>query len=209
MTLTTVQHSALAELRRHGSLYPEKRAFDPHTGRRLFAKRTLQALVDAGLATWSPSKTWVEPVYANVSRFGTGYMDQALDDLSGVISQARKDLAHVDFDTLVGTGFSGGVVIPALALALKKNFVLIRKETDDSHHGSGRLLGTLGERWVFVDDFVSSGSTRRRVISKVEEAASWDGHRTTHVGDYLYANSPQVGRWSPTIVLYRVNQVPA
>ena len=116
----------------------------------------------------------------------TYYMDQAIFNLAEVIETAQKHLAGVDFDTMVGTGFSGGVVIPPLALAMGKKFVLIRKETDDSHHGKGQLLGELGERWIFVDDFVSSGSTRKRVIQKVEQAATDYEVDTEMVGQYMY-----------------------
>lgn len=122
------------------------------------------------------------------ANFRTGYMDDAVFDLQTTLRTAVANLkphAH-KFDTLVGTGFSGGLLIPALALRLRKNFVLIRKETDDSHHGSGRLLGTLGTRWVFVDDFVSTGKTRQRVIDKILEASIQEQHQTTLVGNYYY-----------------------
>ena len=135
------------------------------------------------------------------ARFMTGYMDRALDDLAGIVEGARKDLADVEFDTLVGTGFSGAAVVPALALALGKNFVLIRKESDDSHHGGGRLIGSLGDRWIFVDDFISSGATRDRVIQKIAAAVVLHDHPTTYVGDDLYlwegADVDEVPRWRP------------
>ena len=50
--LTTTQHSALGELNRRGSLRPSSRAWSKYDGRRTFARRTLQALVDAGFAEW-------------------------------------------------------------------------------------------------------------------------------------------------------------
>lgn len=118
------------------------------------------------------------------TKLKTYYMDDAVFDLNKVIETAKERLADVDFDTLVGTGFSGGIVIPALALAMGKKFVLIRKETDDSHHGRGRLLGELGNKWIFVDDFVSSGRTRQRVIDKVKEVDSG----TEYVGQYMYVS---------------------
>ena len=120
------------------------------------------------------------------TKFRTYYMDDAVFNLEEVIETAKKRLANVDFDTLVGTGFSGGIVIPTLALQMGKKFVLIRKETDDSHHGKGRLLGELGQKWVLVDDFVSSGKTRRRVISKIEEALANYGTSSEMVGEYMY-----------------------
>lgn len=122
-------------------------------------------------------------------------MDKALYDLETVIETAKDDLADVEFDTIVGTGFSGGVVIPALAMAMGKEFMLIRKEGDDSHHGPGRMIGALGARWLFVDDFVSSGRTRRRVLDKVAEAAMWEYHDTEFVGGYYYDN--KVNRFEP------------
>lgn len=119
-------------------------------------------------------------------RFHTDYMDDALFDLPDVIKKSKKDLAGIDFDTMVGTGFSGSIVIPALALAMDKEFVLIRKEGDDSHHGKGRLLGRLGQRWIFVDDFVSSGRTRTRVIEKIGGVVADLNVATTMVGQYMY-----------------------
>lgn len=128
-----------------------------------------------------------------MSTFRTHYMDTALFNLAEVIDTAKKRLADVEFDTLVGTGFSGGVVIPALALAMGKKFVLIRKDTDDSHHGKGRLLGELGSRWIFVDDFVASGSTRKKVIEKIEFSAEVTSATTKMVGQYMYVNHSEEG----------------
>lgn len=55
MALTTTQASALVELRRFGHLRPSNRAFSRWDGRRMFQRRTLQALVDAGYAEWRRS----------------------------------------------------------------------------------------------------------------------------------------------------------
>jgi len=121
-----------------------------------------------------------------VEEFKTGYLDSALVDLEGVLDAAERILADHDYDTLVGTGFSGALVVPALALRLGKKFVLVRKPNDGSHH-SGRMIGQLGKRWVFVDDFVSSGDTRKRVRQSVHLSCEERGWKTEHVGDYLYA----------------------
>ena len=127
--------------------------------------------------------------------FRTYYFDEAVRDLPGVIDQCKQALRGIDFDTIVGTGFSGGVVIPALAMSMGKKFVLIRKESDDSHHGRGRLVGELGSRWIFVDDFVSSGRTRERVITKIADAVvGTDLGGTTMVGQFMYQRD-QTGRF--------------
>lgn len=129
------------------------------------------------------------------SSFRTYYMDDAVFNLGNVIETAQERLAGVNFDTLVGTGFSGSIVVPSLALAMGKKFVLVRKDTDDSHHGGGRLLGDLGSRWIFVDDFVSSGRTRERVMDKLDLAARESEGPTEMVGQYMYvsysANGPR------------------
>lgn len=119
-------------------------------------------------------------------KFRTEYFDEATQNLRDIVDEAKDLLADVDFDTFVGTGFSGGVVIPALALEMGKNYALIRKEGDDSHHGGGRMVGSLGHRWIFLDDFVSLGGTRRRVVDKVAAACVMNDHSTTYVGQYLY-----------------------
>lgn len=131
-----------------------------------------------------------------MATFRTYYMDDAVMDLSGVIETARKELAGVEFDTVVGTGFSGSIVVPALALAMGKKFLLIRKDGDDSHHGAGRPVGQLGLNWIFVDDFISTGKTRRRVIEKVADSLDWN-ETTTMVGQYMYQRLDGVREFEP------------
>jgi adenine/guanine phosphoribosyltransferase-like PRPP-binding protein len=204
-TLTTTQASALVELNRRGALVPSASAFTgPY---RQFRRVTLNALVDAGHARWEIVRnvpyapavaSGIVPIDApeaespSVTPFKTNYMDVALDDLGGVIERAKIKLAGVDFDTLVGTGFSGSVVVPALALAMGKYFVLIRKPKDGSHH-NGRAIGYLGQRWIFVDDFVATGATRDRVKQAVRACEYETGHQTVMVAEYHYARSDYEG----------------
>lgn len=104
--------------------------------------------------------------------------------LRGVVADATSVLAPLEFDTVVATGVSGLTVAPALAYAMDKHLLIVRKADDQSHHGAGvdGLVGRLGERWIFVDDFIGSGSTLARVLSKVTERV----HRAVFVGAYLY-----------------------
>ena len=131
----------------------------------------------------------------SIRTFSTGYMDRGVFNLPEVIETAKLRLADVDFDTLIGTGFSGSVVIPSLAMAMGKTYVLVRKPGVSSHSHRD-LLGELGERFVFVDDFVSSGATRRRVFDTLKaEVDLADQYRSpvpplpTCVGEYMYAKA--------------------
>jgi adenine/guanine phosphoribosyltransferase-like PRPP-binding protein len=125
----------------------------------------------------------------STTAFTTGYCDIAFTDINEVIRTAKRKLRQAkvldEFDTLVGTGFSGGLVVPMLANELDKDFVLIRKPRDNSHH-SGRMVGVLGERWLFVDDFISSGTTLRRVQRIVTAEANNRYHETEQLGSYYY-----------------------
>lgn len=96
----------------------------------------------------------------------------------------RAEAAGYKFDTLVGTGLSGALIVPNLARRLNKHFALVRKP-DNSH--SGMILeGSIGERWVFVDDLISSGATYRRVRSRINDVAASYYRRFMFVGVFTY-----------------------
>lgn len=118
------------------------------------------------------------------------YFQEALtDDTESFIDRAREALKPVQYDTLVGTGMSGALVVPMLARALGKTWIVIRKPGEQSHEWR-LLIGKLGRRWVFVDDFIDSGSTRKRVRGVIKEETTAVGFETTYVGDYLYVDYP-------------------
>lgn len=112
------------------------------------------------------------------------YSHGAFRDSSKLIDSAVKALASVDYDTMIGTGLSGALVIPILARAMGKHFAIIRKP-GDSRHAYQQFEGEIGDRWIFVDDFISSGETRDRVRSVVRRLAS-EYNPTIFVGSYLY-----------------------
>jgi adenine/guanine phosphoribosyltransferase-like PRPP-binding protein len=112
-----------------------------------------------------------------------------------LVRRAKNALADVDFDTFVGTGVSGALVVPMLADAMRKNFLLVRKD-GDSPHAAYSVVGTIGERWIFVDDFISGGATIRRVWKAVAGLRSKygyrfeQGHTIEYVGACLYNHLP-------------------
>jgi orotate phosphoribosyltransferase len=117
------------------------------------------------------------------------------EDPQRLVDGAFEDLAEVDFDTMVGMGLSGALVVPVLARALGKHWVIVRKEGVKSHSTFSRLAGELGQRWIFVDDFVGVGGTRAEVMKAITEdverhngyAYEGDHFETTYVGTYMYA----------------------
>lgn len=86
-----------------------------------------------------------------------------------------------DFDTLVGVGVSGAVIVPTLARLLGVHFAIVRKDNDGTH-GWHKVEGMVGEKWLFVDDLVSSGGTVRRVIWVMADIFP----HSQPVGSYLY-----------------------
>lgn len=125
-----------------------------------------------------------------------GYFRLAVTDLEGVVQRAVEDLQNVEFDTLVGTGLSGTLVIPTIALRLDKKFAILRKDKKNSH-SINEWEGSFGEHWVFVDDFIATGETMRRVKEKVSDIKTevnwWDSVieppksvGSVFVGVYLY-----------------------
>lgn len=123
-------------------------------------------------------------------RHGLTYLDRAFGDASALLSDARVALQGLDFDTMVGVGLSGALVIPLLARAMGKMFAIVRKNGDDAH--GARIEGYTGARWIFVDDLISTGSTRGH-------AKQWMDKRRPDaklIGTYTYGAGD--GTWDPS-----------
>lgn len=121
----------------------------------------------------------------------SSYLHAAFEKPEIMVAKATKVLEGVDFDTMIGTGLSGALVVPLIARAMNKAFAIVRKENDSSHRERA-IEGTIGDRWIFVDDFVSSGATLNRVKEHVKNAQGgqpygWDAFATEFAGTYQYA----------------------
>jgi hypoxanthine phosphoribosyltransferase len=101
-------------------------------------------------------------------------------------------IADVEYDTLVGIGISGALVVPTLGHLLGKNFALIRKPGVHSHD-TYEFVGSIGEKWLFIDDTIDSGNTLKTVQKQIDKAINgynrWNekNETTQYVGYYLYA----------------------
>jgi len=139
------------------------------------------------------------PAPVAVARF---YGDEPLRDPKGFLRMARSRLRRVDFDTVVATGLSGIPAATLLGNSMRKHILIVRKPDDTSNHHGGKSVGELGQRWIFVDDFISSGATRRRVAEEVVRLAEWNREflyrnsevQPVYVGSYLFKDE----EWVPS-----------
>lgn len=99
--------------------------------------------------------------------FQAYYMKKIICHPDDLFANAERMLARMDFDTMVGTGLSGSLVIPELARRMGKFWFLVRKSSESSH---SRMIGEgrLGHKWLFVDDLICSGATFLRVERAVK-----------------------------------------
>lgn len=109
----------------------------------------------------------------------SSYLRKVFNDRAALIDQTVSNLSKVDFDTLVGTGLSGALVIPEIAARMNKHWAIVRKE-NDSEHAQHAIEGAVGQRWLFIDDFIDSGRTLNFVKDKMLELD------TEFVGFYEY-----------------------
>ncbi|MGY2116625.1 phosphoribosyltransferase [Nocardia gipuzkoensis] len=119
---------------------------------------------------------------------------RATFDLTPILTNAHRHLRRdtLRFDTLVGTGLSGALVLPALAREFDVGFVVVR--TPGHHrHTSRRAEGFLGSQWLFVDDFIDTGATFRRVHHDINALAHRLRRPTIFAGAFLYHSQQSRG----------------
>lgn len=116
------------------------------------------------------------------------YLSLPLFNQKALIALARTKLKGVKFDTFVARGVSGCIAAPVLARAMRKQFLIVRKDGDGSH-STCRVEGRLGSRWVMVDDLVCTGDTAKAIGNRVAELCRKHAHTTEFMGCLLYDGS--------------------
>lgn len=141
------------------------------------------------------------PTLTRRVKLNSGYFSTGAEDIRKYVNKAFDILLDrgVDFDTIVVTGISGMVVGPMLAEALEKDLLIIRKEGENSH-ASYLAEGVLGERWLFVDDFIASGKTFNRVCDAIERLSEGLRNYRDTKQDYWY--SPPAGIETQCVGVY-------
>lgn len=113
------------------------------------------------------------------------YQTDDLSDFHSVVELAVKELKpHTrKFDSIAARGVSGIAIAAPVAFLLKKPLVVVRKDTEMRH--SSRVvegIKDIGSRYVFLDDFISGGTTLREVITAIRD----NGGPREPRGIYLY-----------------------
>jgi hypothetical protein len=143
----------------------------------------------------------VEPTVLYPERWPTSeYLGQALQrrwrsELINQLVTFLQDKSHL-FDAIAFRGMSGALIGPVLADRLDKKLIMVRKPTDGESHSRMTVEGEKADRYIIVDDFVSSGSTVRAIIQALVHAEFTDqkpiavmaylphcGRSQTHVDD--------------------------
>ncbi len=116
------------------------------------------------------------------------YLSDAFEAQERIVKTAKNELDGVEFEAFVGMGLSGSIMAPLLAFVMGKRFAIVRKKDHARSHSAtphGIESGMREhDRWLFCDDFISSGATRLTVIERIN--AHHVGE-VAYVGDYLYA----------------------
>jgi adenine/guanine phosphoribosyltransferase-like PRPP-binding protein len=86
------------------------------------------------------------------------------------LTKLIKSHPEIKFDSIVGTGVSGMLFLPALSNRLKVPFAIVRK--DDSSHSSREVefsSSKLVLDYIIIDDLIDSGDTVRNIQEKMSE----------------------------------------
>jgi len=123
------------------------------------------------------------------------FSDSELHDLRNVVNATIAGLQpHLaEFDSIAVRGVSGIVVGAPVALALGRPLVVIRKPTENAHSSRHVNTGQIGAQYVFLDDFVASGATRKAVADAISQAGGPDNPYATYeyeTGDWTIHRSP-------------------
>ena len=94
------------------------------------------------------------------------YLRDVFLNPQGSVELVAQRLKGIQYDTIVGCGVSGTILLFPLQARLGKHVAVIRKPNDGTH-SMQNIEGTIGSRYVIVDDQVSSGATVRYIKEQI------------------------------------------
>ena len=125
--------------------------------------------------------------------YATGYTWELVEERANFAADAIAELSERTGSTSVVVHGNSGVSCGFAALMLASedfNLVLLRKDNDNSH--GSPIEGPDGHRldkYLILDDFVSSGATMNRIRDKIntlQDQVAWSSPRPECVGIVLY-----------------------
>lgn len=130
-----------------------------------------------------------------MARIISHYLETVIDPkkLPQTIKRMVKELKpYADrFDAIAFTGMSGTLVAPAVALKLKKSFLMVRKTEKLGSHSAYTVEGDMStQRYLILDDQISTGTTVIDILKKISECESFDKPPKC-VGVALYNDSSE------------------
>ena len=144
----------------------------------------LDRLGEAGRRAFEFHKNDATTLHSVVSRYGMRPM--LLDPwprqlvVKQVVADLRERQKQHPFDAIAFMGLSGAVLAPIVANELEVGLIAVRKKGDRCHIYRD-WEGVCDQRYLILDDDLSSGNSARRIISAIGNAACW-------VGAYWYAH---------------------
>lgn len=135
------------------------------------------------MAFYFPTNMDIAFAEENDRAFACGHI-RPLFDAKNFSIIVRKCVAELrpfikDFQAIAITGYSSALIGPAVAMRLKKNLCLVRKEGEKCASGYG-VEGLPNQKYVFIDDLICSGRTLQRVYTNMRML------KGTLVGVWLY-----------------------
>jgi len=101
----------------------------------------------------------------------SGYLGMALkmENIPVIVkaleSMIRKASILRSFSSIAFRGMSGALIVPALALCLRKHITLVRKEASHSNYAVEGCVG--GKGFIIVDDLISTGDTIEKILQAI------------------------------------------
>ncbi len=126
------------------------------------------------------------------------WLDDAVrkNGVTRIVKKAVAALKDIDFDTIVFRGMSGALIAPIVAHVLGKEIVMLRKPEAQTH-SSYKYEGYLNvQRYIIIDDFVSTGSTVGEIVSRMRDMVA----DVKFVGLYIYYGTHgEAAGWYPSV----------
>lgn len=99
------------------------------------------------------------------------YLDVFLKSskLEITLKLCESTVRHLDFDTIAVRGNSGLLLGSPLAIKMKKDLLIIRKDSERSHSGNKVEGWGFRQKILIVDDFIETGNTIDDIYESIAE----------------------------------------